>query len=201
MTERPAARDEASDIAALVAAAKRGDRDALDYLCAQFYDDILHYFTERIPAHAEDLTQKLFASLDRKLDGYRESGRFHAWLRSVAYHMFLTQLRSDRRRKEDTLKTGADIEESSTTTMFRTKKGELRHLAQQLPPSLRDAWDLHVQHYSHDEIAARLGITPGAAMTRVSRARSLLAQWLMPADEPDEPDDTDQTDGPDPHKP
>lgn len=174
------------DLAPLVAAAKAGDRSALSELCDRCYEDVLRYFSERIPAHAEDLTQKLFAGLDRKLAGYQESGRFRAWLRGVAYHMFLTQLRTDRRRPEYTLRTGFDIMDSETSTLFRTKKGELRRLALELPPSLREAWALHTKGLSNHEIAAKLSITPGAAMTRLSRARSTLAQWLSESEDPSE---------------
>ena len=90
------------DLPLLVAKTKEGDAEALDRLCECCYDQVLLYFRQRIPAQAEDLTQRLFADLPRKLEGYRESGRFRAWLQGVAYHMFLTQNRSNRRRREET---------------------------------------------------------------------------------------------------
>jgi len=166
------------DLVPLVAGAKDGDVDALDRLCECCYDQVLRYFQQRIPAEAEDLTQRLFASLPRKLEGYLESGRFRAWLQGVAYHMFLTQNRSNRRRPEQTLRTSMDFAEMDTTTLFRTAKVRLRDHYSGLPPALSDAWDLFTKEYSHSEIAEELGITPGAAATRVSRARSWLIKRL-----------------------
>jgi RNA polymerase sigma factor (sigma-70 family) len=184
MVDATPARLDECDLALLVARAKDGDAAALERLCALCYDEILEYFRQHIPEHAEDLTQKLFAGLDRKLDGYVESGRFRAWLRGVAYHLFLTQLRFDRRRIEQTLHTGFDVADPVTTTILKTAKGKLRDLVGRLSPLLRDAWNLHVQGYGPAEIADALDITPGAAMTRVSRAKTLLTEWLTADERP-----------------
>ncbi|MGH7466578.1 MAG: RNA polymerase sigma factor [Longimicrobiales bacterium] len=166
------------DLAALVAGARGGDAAALDQLCRRCYDDVLWHFTAWLPAQAEDLTQKLFAGLARKLDGYEESGRFRAWLRGVAYNMYRTQRRSEHRRLEETLRTAFDVEESESSTMFSTAKKRLRELAHKLPPALRAVWELHIQGFSHEEIAEKLGIGVGAVYTRLHRARSLLISWM-----------------------
>lgn len=166
------------ELTELVARAREGDDDALDRLCRECYDEVLDFFRQRIPAHAEDLTQTLMADLRRKLEAYHESGRFIAWLRGVAYNMFLTRARSDKRLREDTILTGMAHPNPATSTLFRTAKGQLRKLVTRLPDSLRRAWELHADGYSHAEIAARLGISEGASMTRVHRARAQLFDWL-----------------------
>lgn len=171
------------DLASLVAKSRGGDAQALDRLCECCYEQVLHYFQRRLPAQAEDMTQRLFADLPRKLNGYSESGRFRAWLKGVAYNMFLTQERSNRRSREDTLRTGMDFADMDTTTLFRTAKGKLRQHASELPSSLGEAWELFAQGYRHAEIARELGITPGAAATRISRARAVLIERLTAADE------------------
>jgi RNA polymerase sigma-70 factor (ECF subfamily) len=177
-SKRSAPHADEPDLAALVARAKTGDAAALDQLCRRCYDDVLWHFSAWTPAEAEDLTQKLFAGLDRKLAGYEESGRFRAWLRGVAYHMFLTARRAEQRRHEDTLRTGLERDESETSTLFSTAKDRLRALVQQLPPSLREVWDLQVDGLTPDEIAERLGIQKGAVYTRLSRARAMLIDWM-----------------------
>jgi len=169
---------EGSELSDLVAKAKKGDEAALNRLCTQCYDEILEFFRQRIPAHAEDLTQLLFAELPSKLEGYQESGRFRAWLRGVAYNMFLTKARSVKRLREETIRSGIAHPDPDTATLFRTAKGRLRALVTRLPDSLRRAWDLHAEGYSNAEIGVALGITEGAAATRVSRARSQLFAWL-----------------------
>jgi hypothetical protein len=90
----PSIADEA-DLPQLVARAKAGETTALDALCRRCYDDILRQFQMWLPSEAEDLTQKLFMDLPRKLAGYEESGRFRAWLRAVAYNHFRTARRSE----------------------------------------------------------------------------------------------------------
>jgi RNA polymerase sigma-70 factor (ECF subfamily) len=184
MTATTPAHGDEPDLAGLVARAKNGDAAAFDQLCRRCYDDVLWHFTAWMPGQAEDLTQKLFAGLAPKLDGYEESGRFRAWLRGVAYNMYRTQRRSEHRRLEETLRTAFDVQDSESTTMFRTAKQRLRELARNLPAALRDVWELHIQGLSHEEIAQQLGIRIGAVYTRLHRARALLIEWMSAGPRP-----------------
>ncbi len=175
------------DLPRLVAAAKRGDEEAVNELTRRFWSEIQGYlarlwYPPRYDAEAEasDLAQRTFIKLPRVLDGYTENGRFPAWLRRVAKFEYRTRLRSLLSQHLDTIHTmaGGDPAERDAT-LFATAKMELRGLVGELPEGERRAWALWAEGYSHDEIAAELGIAHGASYTRVSRAKDRLVRLLM----------------------
>src|SRR5689334_705271 len=89
------------ELAPVVARAKAGDDAALDDLCRRCYSVVYDFLVYLMPAEAEDLTQEVFANLGHRLRGYEETGRFTAWLRSVAFNLFRTRNRAQHRRREE----------------------------------------------------------------------------------------------------
>jgi RNA polymerase sigma factor (sigma-70 family) len=169
-----------ADLPALVSRARGGDPIALGEIAVRCQPAVLAFLERLDPAEAEDLAQEVFAGLEARLAGYEESGRFPAWLRSVAFNLYRTRNRSIRRRREDPLTHDVDVPlAEDTSTLFRTGKERLRAAAAELPPTLREAWDLYADGYEPRDIAIRLGITPGAAATRVSRAKDFLEEKLQ----------------------
>jgi len=167
------------ELAPVVARAKAGDDAALDDLCRRCYSVVYDFLAYLMPAEAEDLTQEVFANLGHRLRGYEETGRFTAWLRSVAFNLFRTRNRTQHRRREEPLDTEFDIAlAEATSTIFTTEKRALHLAVARLPESLRDAWALYAEGDEPREIAKKLAITPGAAATRVSRAKIQLEAFL-----------------------
>ncbi len=176
---RPAAIIGEAGLAELVAAARSGDAAALESLYQRCYVHVLHFLEQLSPGEAEDLAQEVFAGLEPKLRGYQESGHFLAWLRSVAYNRFRTKHRSIRRRREEPLATDYDLAlVDQTVEIFTSEKRALRAATNELPETLKQAWDLYAAGFEPRQIGARLGITPGAAAVRISRAKDFLAGRL-----------------------
>jgi RNA polymerase sigma-70 factor (ECF subfamily) len=167
-----------AELARLAVAARAGDAAALGRIYECCKDDMLLFFRKWIPGEAEDLTQSLFLNLHASLERYHEQGRFRAWLHGVAMNMVRMALRNKNRGSPTTLTTGMAVAPTDTTTLFATRKRELRKLIPRLPRGERAAWELHAAELSNGEIAARLGTTEGAIHTRLSRARDKLARWL-----------------------
>jgi RNA polymerase sigma factor (sigma-70 family) len=175
---------------AIVARARTGDVAAIGAITVRYRPDIVRFLEATIAreaadvmtGQAEDLAQVLFATLDRKLKGYEESGLFRWWLEGVAYNVFRTELRSRLRRRrrigEVTLETGRDVEQSATSSIYSTKKEALRALASELPEGDRAAWELHAGGLTAAEIAQQLGIKPNAVYQRIDRARRKLTDRL-----------------------
>jgi RNA polymerase sigma-70 factor (ECF subfamily) len=58
--------------------------------------------------------------------------------------------------------------------------GEIIDRIQELPPSYRMVFNLHViEGYTHDEIAAMLGISTGTSKSNLSVARNKLKKMLF----------------------
>lgn len=167
-------------LADLVAAAQTEDATALELLCQRCYHHIRHFLEQLAPEEADDLTQEVFADLGATLRGYRETGRFLPWLRTVAYNRFRTKNRSIRRRREEPLATDYDLAlADQTVEIFTSEKRALRAASDGLPESLKRAWELYAQGHEPRQIGVELGITAGAAAVRVSRAKDFLAKRLQ----------------------
>ena len=173
------------EVPPLVERARKGDPGAIGQLAQLYREDVKQHLSRFAPESAEDLAQEVFMNLARSLEGYEESGRFREWLRAVAYNRYRTWLRSEVRKGLETLHTNAFGVSSETTTMFHTAKQKLRAVVKELPEGEREAWDLYVKGYPPKEIAEKLNISPGAAHTRLSRAKDHLEELIIARLDPD----------------
>src|SRR4026209_2424781 len=83
-----------------IAAAKRGEWDAIHYLYVRYADDVLAYVRSILGDHhaAEDVTQNVFAKLMGAIQRYEERGAipFAGWIMRVARNAALDYLRARR---------------------------------------------------------------------------------------------------------
>lgn len=114
---------------------------------------------------AEDLMQDTFVKATRAIGGYR-GGDPKSWLFAIARNTFIDQTR--RRRPLPV----ADIEESSVADPDVAEIDAIERALQSLPDRQRTALLLADRGgLPPAEVAAILGITPGAAKVLVHRAR------------------------------
>ena len=162
-----------------VRAARAGSTDALGELFRLYADAVLTvaYRITGSRADAEDVLQDVFVGLGRALRAYDERGRFDAWLRKVAVRTALMRLRGARRKRE--LPLDARQEAPAGEEARQLSRLELERALARLPEGLRIVFMLkEVEGYGHAEIAELLDITPGASMTRLSRAWSALKRAM-----------------------
>jgi RNA polymerase sigma factor (sigma-70 family) len=126
-----------------------------------------------VRADAEDVLQDVFVGLARALAGYQERGRLEAWLRRVAVRAALMRLRARGRRRETPF---ADLHEPAEHAADGTlDRVALQAALRTLPEKLRIVFVLkEMEGYSHDEVAALLGISAGTSAVRLFRAWKLL---------------------------
>jgi RNA polymerase sigma-70 factor (ECF subfamily) len=165
--------------------ARDGDAGALAELYARHADAVmaLAYRLTGSAADAEDVLHDVFLGLPEALRRYDERGSFAPWLRRVAARTALTRVRSAGRRREVPLEAAADHPSADTAD---TADGEgvlrrvrLERVLDRIAPALRAVFVLRqVEGYTHAEIAALLGITPGASEVRLHRAVRRLRELL-----------------------
>ena len=87
--------------AALVAAARSGDRQAFDVLAATFVDRLyaIARLTLRDSDRAEDAVQEALVRCWRDLPALREPDRFDAWIRRLLMRAITDEFRRDRRHQ------------------------------------------------------------------------------------------------------
>lgn len=133
------------------------------------------------PDLAEDIAQEVWIQIFRALPSWRGDAKFSTWIHRVAINRTLNALRSVKRLaaaetaiEEDSAVVEQDAERSM---LART----IEDAARQLSPGARTVFLLHdVEGYTHEEIAAELGITPGGSKSQLFKARAKLRRLLAP---------------------
>src|SRR5439155_20099107 len=100
-----------------------------------------------------------------------------AWVWRLATNVVLNELRAERRRhrREDlTAAPELTAAESAVVTPLPIRRMHLDTALAKLPPRARAVLLLHIEGYSHDEIARALRIAPGTTRAQLHRARALM---------------------------
>lgn len=176
------------DLDALIRLARAGEAAGIAGLYRR-YAEALYRTAYRLAgsaADAEDVVHDVFVGLPEALRRYEErGGAFAAWLRRVAVRRTLMRARGERRRREVALDDAFDAGSVSggapadaaaeTADVQRAVHAAVRAL----PDGLREVLVLRqFEGYSHDEIAALLGISVGASRVRLTRALEALRRAL-----------------------
>jgi RNA polymerase sigma-70 factor (ECF subfamily) len=135
-------------------------------------------------AEAEDLVQETYAKALRGFSSFRPGTNFRAWMYRILRNSFLssrTGLKATVALDEDTDKSLLPVE--STTPESNLIAQADREMVQQgladLPVAFREILLLcEVEEMSYQEIAETLTIPIGTVMSRLSRARKALRDWL-----------------------
>lgn len=178
-----------ADVAALVAAAKDGDRDAFDELVRVTYAEA-YTLAFRLTADEEDardVVQDAYLRAYKGLKRFRGDAAFATWLHRITANCAATHLakRTKLRHEELNDETVPADDRLESDPVARAdlgyERGRLNAALQSLPPDmravvvLRDIYDM-----PHEAIAAELGISEGAAKVRLHRARKRLRERLFP---------------------
>ena len=167
-----------TDDAELVQRASAGSGDALATLYDRYAAGVhrLARSLLRSAAEAEDVVQDVFVGLPRALRSYAGRGPLEAWIQRMAARTALMRMRASRRRREDELAPDAAPRAAGDSPVDRVA---LERALAALPDALRVVFVLKVvEGYSHDEIAALVGITVEASKVRLFRARKSLQDLL-----------------------
>lgn len=178
------------DLAALVLAARGGDRRAFDEIVRATHAGT-YALALRLTADTEDakdVVQEAYLRAYRGLRRFRGEASFTTWLYRITANCAATHLaRRNRHRHDDLDADGHDIRDDRVDVdpHARAEAALLRSRVstalETLPPRLRavvvlrDVYDL-----PHQAIAAELGITEAAAKVRLHRARVRLRAQLFP---------------------
>ncbi len=142
------------------------------------------------PDQAADVAQEVWVQIFRALPSWREDARFGTWLHRVAVNRTLNALRALRRVARHV--TQLDLErcedEPAAVAAAPVPEAEraatadaIAAAARQLAPGARQVFYLHdVEGYTHEEIAASLGITAGGSKSQLFKARAKLRRLLAP---------------------
>jgi RNA polymerase sigma-70 factor (ECF subfamily) len=147
-------------------------------------------YLARDPTAAEDIVQEAFVRALRGFPGYG-GGEARAWLLAIVRNCFFDWLKADRTRaallvepspdNDRVLEALADTEtDDPETALVRQADGRaLRAMVDQLPEPFRQTLVLReFEDLSYREIGEATGAPIGTVMSRLARARRILADGL-----------------------
>ena len=159
-----------------------GEADAFEQLYVALAPLLRRYLLAlaRDAQRADDLLQDTFLQLHRSRRTYNPSRPVRPWAFAVARHMWLMDQRTRRRKSPPQV----DLDNAPDLPVPPEAEGlardeELRRVLARLPADRTEALLLHhVWGFTFEEIGKMLGIRPGAARVRASRAMSALRGLL-----------------------
>ncbi len=157
----------------------QGDLDAFEALFRQFQGEVYGWIVRivRDRGIAEDLTVEAFWRIYRARARFDPNRSFGLWARRIATNAALDHLKTARREVAlpDDLAAGAPPDPA----VHREVHEQIERAFRELPARLQVAATLAlVEEESYEQIAEALGISVGAAKSRVFRAVRLLRRKL-----------------------
>jgi RNA polymerase sigma-70 factor (ECF subfamily) len=164
----------ASAHAALVEAARTGDRAAFGRLYHEYGRMVHGVLLARVPSQeVDDLVQEVFLKAWDRLHRLRDTGAFGGWLAAIARNAAT----DFHRRTHPTVELSEDIvandrdHEAEALVVLR--------LVRALPEAYRETLVLRlVEGMTGPEIAERTGLTPGSVRVNLHRGMSMLRESL-----------------------
>ena len=127
-------------------------------------------------ADAEDVVQETWIKAVEKLNAFRWESAFGTWLHAIAVNVAREAARKRGRRQE------ADLPEQlepAAAPPEHVEAMDLERAIAQLPDGYRTVLVLHdVEGYTHEEIAARLGVAAGTTKSQLFWARRAVRAQL-----------------------
>lgn len=167
----------------LIQRAIDGDERAMRQLWSQHAPHI-DAVVRRLVGNADDavdIAQEVWIQIFRALPTYRGDSQFGTWAHRIAVNRTLNALRRTRRLA----RIETDIEEETASVEHGGERAllaaSLEEATARLAPGARTVFVMHdVEGYTHEEIAAELGITTGGSKSQLFKARARLRKLLAP---------------------
>jgi len=141
----------------------------------------------RNPAEADDLVQDTFVKALRARSRFEPDSNLRAWLFTILMNTWRNRRRDAARDPVDVdservehASTAADDTASPEELLLRSALDvDLKAALDKMPPAFREAvWLRDVEEFSYAEIARILDVPIGTVMSRISRGRRQLYEYL-----------------------
>lgn len=131
---------------------------------------------------AEDVVQDTFRSAWKSRRRYEAGRGQRAWLASILRRRVIDRWRRQPQPGVLASDTPLEVEVEGVTPFADGYTDEMQHALDRLPPELRESLLLVVVgELTHQEAADELGVPLGTVLSRVSRARRRMREFLVAA--------------------
>ncbi len=165
----------------------RGDVEAFSRLFDELAPDLFGLACRlcREPAEAEDVLQATFVTLIERADAFDPERSFVPWATGILANHARAARRVRRREVAEAdrpAESGADsrlVRDAASEASEREFRAAVAAALADLPPSYRAVLEPHLAHDKRaSELAAELGLSPGAVRVRLHRGLALLRRAL-----------------------
>ena len=174
-----------NDDGKLLTAWRDGDAAAGETFVERHFLSVYRFFSTKLPEEADDLTQRTFVDLQRKLDRVREANSIRAYLMTIARNNLYMHLR--RRVAHDgvfdpSAISVAQLGVAASPSLAMAKRREQRLLLgalRSVPVETQVLLELYYwENLKVRDIASILDVAPGTVMSRLARARERLRKAM-----------------------
>ena len=166
----------------LLEAWRAGDTQAGRALYERHAGAVARFFENKVRTNTADLVQQTFVGLLESHDRIRDPTKLRAYLLGIAFRVFRAHLRKQARGREVDLdaETSATHDPGpSTVAAHRREQRLLLEALRRLPIRHQTVLELHYwEELNAAEIAKIVGVSHSAVRTRLSTARTVLADEM-----------------------
>lgn len=127
---------------------------------------------------AEDILQEAFADAFQQLSQFEKRSTFGAWLKQIVVYKSINLLKKKKINFHEIDETADRADEVNAEETWYSVE-IIRELIGELPDGYRTVLSLYLfEGYSHDQIAASLGLAPSTVRTQYIRAKQKLLNLL-----------------------
>ncbi len=159
-----------------------GDQAAMRALWtrhAPHIDVVVRRLVGHDPDLAADVAQEVWIQIFKALPGFRGDAQFATWAHRIAVNRTLNALRRTKRMAAMEVAVEDDSASVEPEADRALLAASIEEAAAKLAPGARTVFLLHdVEGYTHEEIAAELGITAGGSKSQLFKARAKLRVLL-----------------------
>jgi RNA polymerase sigma factor (sigma-70 family) len=172
---------EEEQILSMLEGCRKGDRKSLEMLYKHFYGYAmgicLRYSRSRDEA-IEILNDGFFKAMTN-LDKYTTGLSFKGWLRRILINASIDYFRKNEKHYHNIDVSYIKNEQQKPDIFNQLSEKVILEAIQSLPPSYKVVFNLFViEGYKHEEIAHKLGISPGTSKSNLNAARTRLMKIL-----------------------
>jgi len=136
-------------------------------------------------AEAEDVVMEGFMNVFGKIQTYKSTGPFEAWMQRIFVNTAIDNFRKNKKLKNISYYDDASRINGAELNLPDNLTTELiLNTVQKLPEGYRMVFNLYaIEGYSHKEIAEKLFISVNTSKTQLLKARKYLKRLLLELDE------------------
>jgi RNA polymerase sigma-70 factor (ECF subfamily) len=129
---------------------------------------------------AEDMMQDGFIRIFNNIHQFKFEGSFEGWMRRIIVNVALKHLQKKKMHFNEISQNDHNAPQVDTYAYSSLGEAELMKLINQLPVGYKIVFNLNViEGYSHDEIAAMLGIQASTSRSQLVKARKMLQSQIL----------------------